>query len=195
MFSSRTQKYWYKYTNEHNNQYKDKCTTYKYKAKPDRAQVKLIIESQQHSCRTADEIFLDSRPLKASTSSVVYTFVSMYLSICESSRCISPLEAVQSINFPLKMCPRLAEKLFGPNLNPFFLQQLKRSVFLQHAVQTLCRISQYFTACRISQYFTACRISQYSTAQTLCVVFYSKRKRCCPSCLTWPKHWHTMDGG
>ena len=27
------------------------------------------------------------------------------------------------------MCPRLAEKLFGPNLNPFFLQQLKRSVF------------------------------------------------------------------
>ena len=53
----------------------------------------------------------------------------MYLCICESSRCISPLEAVQSINFPLKMCPRLAEKLFGPNLNPFFLQQLKRSVF------------------------------------------------------------------
>ena len=30
---------------------------------------------------------------------------------------------------PLKMCPRLTEKLFGPNLNPFFLQQLKRSVF------------------------------------------------------------------
>ena len=97
-----------------------------------RAQVKLIIESQQHSCRTADEIFLDSRPLKASTSSqrcVLCTCVFMYLCICESSRCISPLEAVQSINFPLKMCPRLAEKLFGPNLNPFFLQQLKRSVF------------------------------------------------------------------
>ena len=96
------------------------------------AQVKLIIESQQHSCRTADEIFLDSRPLKASTSSqrcVLCTCVFMYLCICESSRCISPLEAVQSINFPLKMCPRLAEKLFGPNLNPFFLQQLKRSVF------------------------------------------------------------------
>ena len=91
--------------------------------------MKLIIESQQHSCRTADEIFLDSRPLKASTSSVVCTCVFMYLCICESSRCISPLEAVQSINFPLKMCPRLAEKLFGPNLNPFFLQQLKRSVF------------------------------------------------------------------
>ena len=96
------------------------------------AQVKLVIESQQHSCRTADEIFLDSRPLKASTSSqrcVLCTCVFMYLCICESSRCISPLEAVQSINFPLKMCPRLAEKLFGPNLNPFFLQQLKRSVF------------------------------------------------------------------
>ena len=94
--------------------------------------MKLIIESQQHSCRTADEIFLDSRPLKASTSSqrcVLCTCVFMYLCICESSRCISPLEAVQSINFPLKMCPRLAEKLFGPNLNPFFLQQLKRSVF------------------------------------------------------------------
>ena len=99
---------------------------------PDRAQVKLIIESQQHSCRTANEIFLDSRPLKASTSSqrcVLCTCVFMSLCICESSRCISPLEAVQSINFPLKMCPRLAEKLFGPNLNPFFLQQLKRSVF------------------------------------------------------------------
>ena len=30
---------------------------------------------------------------------------------------------------PLKMCPRLTEKLFVPNSNPFFLQQLKRSVF------------------------------------------------------------------
>ena len=91
--------------------------------------MKLIIESQQHSCRTADEIFLDSRPLKASTSSVVFAFVFMYLCICESSRCISPLEAVQSINFPLKMCPRLAEKLFGPNLNPFFCSSSNAQYF------------------------------------------------------------------
>ena len=93
---------------------------------------------------------------------------------------------------PLKNVSSPRWEALRPKFEPFFPAAAQTLSILQHVVQTLCRISQYFTACRISQYFTACRISQYSTAQTLCVVFYSKRKRCCPSCLTWPKHWHTM---
>ena len=131
--------------------------------------MKLIIESQQHSCRTADEIFLDSRPLKASTSSVVYTFVSMYLSICESSRCISPLEAVQSINFPLKMCPRLAEKLFGPNLNPFFCSSSNAQYFTACSSNPL----SYFTVFYSMSYFTVFYSMPYFT------VFYSSNSLCC----------------
>ena len=136
---------------------------------PDRAQVKLIIESQQHSCRTADEIFLDSRPLKASTSSVVFAFVFMYLCICESSRCISPLEAVQSINFPLKMCPRLAEKLFGPNLNPFFCSSSNAQYFTACSSNPL----SYFTVFYSMSYFTVFYSLPYFT------VFYSSNSLCC----------------
>ena len=185
MFSSRTQKYWYKYTNTqkaiqrqgHNIQVQSEAW---------QAQVKLIIESQQHSCRTADEIFLDSRPLKASTSSqrcVLCTCVLMYLCICESPRCISPLEAVQSINFPFKNVSSPRWEALRPKFEPFFPAAAQTLSILQHAVQTLCRISQYSTAQTLR-----C----ISTIQTLSVVFYSMRKHCCPSCLTWPKHWHTM---
>ena len=134
--------------------------------------MKLIIESQQHSCRTADEIFLDSRPLKASTSSqrcVLCTCVFMYLCICESSRCISPLEAVQSINFPLKMCPRLAEKLFGPNLNPFFCSSSNAQYFTACSSNPL----SYFTVFYSMSYFTIFYSMPYFT------VFYSSNSLCC----------------
>ena len=152
------------------------------------------------------------------SSETHYWITTTFLSHCR--RDISRLKAVEGINFFSEMCPlylcvhvfvymwifkvyfstrgRSKHQLplknvssprweaLRPKFEPFFPAAAQTLSIVQHAVQTLCRISQYFSAVRISQ---------YSTAQTLCVVFYSMRKHCCPSCLTWPKHWHTMDGG
>ena len=172
MFSSRTQKYWYKYTNTHKKQYKDKGTTYKYKVKPDRLKWNSLLNHNNILVALPTRYFSTQGRwrhqllLRDVSSVLVCSCICVYVNLQGVFLHSRPFKASTS---PLKMCPRLAEKLFGPNLNPFFCSSSNAQYFTACSSNPL----SYFTVFYSMSYFTVFYSMPYFT------VFYSSNSLCC----------------